>query len=170
MDALMKEEALELVSMGAQHTEVKDRRDPNAFYAYMKPTHLGPYWHQMRLDCKLQNFPSGKVVVETVGADIGSKEGKEVVFRSYEDQFFVTWENSISWKAQSTSKGVIITHLSKGHVRILLAWWFPLPDQLVKATLEAVIRLTLRDGQSKIAKKIKQRYTERFGAAQSTGR
>mmetsp|Transcript_42525 Transcript_42525/g.98576 ORF Transcript_42525/g.98576 Transcript_42525/m.98576 type:complete len:260 (+) Transcript_42525:69-848(+) len=161
MDSLMRDEAVQVLAAGAERTE-KSPEGTDIWLAFMKPTHMGPWKNQVRLKCQLLLESSGSVRVDIIGFDVGrpDKDTGEMVFESYaKETFSLSWENSISWRLRG---GVLrLVHLSFGKVRMALPWWFPLPDALVKATVEAGIGLMLRDGQSKVVAAISARHSAR---------
>uniref|UniRef100_A0A7S4PSU2 Uncharacterized protein n=1 Tax=Alexandrium monilatum TaxID=311494 RepID=A0A7S4PSU2_9DINO len=160
MDTLMKEEAVDILAAGAERSErAPGGPGTDLWYAFMKPTRMGPWTNQMRLKCQIRLEPSRAVHVDVVGFDVGMIDDKsgEMVFTSYaEDSFSLKWKNSISWRRQGGD--LHVSHASYGTVRVVLPWWFPLPDSLVKATMSAGTQYMLRDGQAKISAAITDRH------------
>jgi len=160
MDRLMKEEAVDVLAAGAEYSEkAPEAEGAGLWYAFMKPQNMGPWKNQVRLKCKLRQERSKAVHVDIVGIDVGTVDDKsgEMVFQSYdEDSFSLNWQNSIRWRRHTD--GLRVNHLSFGTLQIALPRWFPLPDAVVKATVNAGTQWMLQDGQSKVAKAIAERW------------
>eukprot|EP00933_Yihiella_yeosuensis_P029696 TRINITY_DN23318_c2_g1_i1.p1 TRINITY_DN23318_c2_g1~~TRINITY_DN23318_c2_g1_i1.p1 ORF type:complete len:277 (-),score=40.62 TRINITY_DN23318_c2_g1_i1:109-900(-) len=164
MDRLMKKEAVEVLAAGAERTEpIRGKAD--LWHAYMKPTRMGSWTNQVRLTCKLQIKKSGGGVdVDVISFDVGQlDEDKNMVFKEYEtDTFSLEWQNSLTWRQRG--EGLRLIHSSSGRMRMVLPWWFPVPDALVKATAGAGVNYMIADGQSKVAAAIEERYQKMFRA------
>lgn len=148
MDELMQDRAVEVLAAGAERAE-KAPGGGDLWYAYMKPQRMGPWTNQMRLTCQMRLEDSHAVHVDVVAFDVGTPDEKtgEMVFKKYEeDSFSLKWANSIQWRQQGD--GLKVSHTSFGTLRMALPWWFPLPDSLVKATVNAGTQWMLRDGRT----------------------
>lgn len=159
MNDLMKREAVNILAAGAEKTEeVKGQK--GMWHAYMKPTTMGTWKNQARLTCKLMLKP-GAVNVEVVSLEVGNwdKDLRQFKFEKFdEDTFSLNWQNSMTWRERGSD--LAVQHLSRGSMRLVIPWWFPLPDTVVKATFQAGIRYMISDGQSKIAAAVTQRYAD----------
>ena len=157
MNHLMKREAVTILAAGAEKTEeVKGQK--GMWHAYMKPTTMGTWKNQARLTCKLTLKP-GAVNVEVVDFEIGKwdKDTQEFKFQKFDAKSFsLNWQNSMTWRESGTDLSV--QHVSRGSMHLVIPWWFPLPDSVVKATFQAGIRHMITDGQTKIAAALKVRY------------
>jgi len=157
MNDLMKKEAVNILAAGAEKTEeVKGKR--GMWHAYMKPTTMGTWKNQARLTCKLMLKP-GAVNVEVVGLEVGNwdRDLREFKFEKFDEETFsLNWMNSMTWRERGPNLSV--QHASRGSMRLVIPWWFPVPDAVVKATFQAGIRYMISDGQTKIAEAVKRRY------------
>jgi len=157
MDKLMKKEAVDILAAGAERTE--NAGNGGIWYAYMKPTKLGAWTNQVRLACKLTQAPSGSVNVDVVSFEVGSPDAAtgEWNFSAYaKEQFSLQWYNSLTW--EQNGPDLALLHKSAGKMRVVLPWWFPLPDVLVRSTFRACIGFMISDGQTKVAEAIRTRY------------
>lgn len=158
MDKLMREEAVTLLAAGAERTEQVGRG--NTWYAFMPMLVLGPYKYQARLTCDVRLARSGGVHVDVVGFGVGMEENGKMVFSDYGEQGVgLTWENSVSWEpAPGRGQVLRLQHKSDGKLKMVLPWWFPLPDAMVRVAAKSSIAFMIKDGQSKVIKAIRQRH------------
>lgn len=165
MDRLMREEAVQVLASGAERAE----RAPGAgrWYAYMPGLRVGTWRYQVRLLCEVQVVGSGSASVDVVGFEVGTEEGGTMVFKSYDSAAMsLSWANSVAWRPAPGQEGALrLRHSSTGKLRLILPWWFPLPDAVVRVATESAIDLTVRDGQGKVMAAIRRRHAEREGAA-----
>ena len=157
MNDLMEREAVTILAAGAEKTEEVKGKE-GMWHAYMKPTTMGTWKNQARLTCKLM-LKAGAVNVEVVGLEVGNwdKDLREFKFEKFdEESFSLNWQNSMTWRERGVDLSV--QHASRGSMRLVIPWWFPLPDSVVKATFQAGIRYMITDGQSKIAAAVSRRY------------
>jgi len=163
MDDLMRKEAVNILAAGAERTEeVKGAK--GLWYAYMKPTRMGTWKSQARLKCKLELAKSGAVNVEVVEIEVGSwdRDLQKFIYEKFaEESFSLNWMNSLTWKEKGND--LYLLHTSRGDMELLLPWWFPLPDAVVKATFQAGIRYMISDGQAKISEAVTKRYQQAAG-------
>ena len=157
MNDLMKREAVTILAAGAEKTEEVEGKK-GMWHAYMKPTSMGTWKNQARLTCKLV-LEAGAVNVEVVSLEVGSwdKDLQQFKFEKFDAKSFsLNWQNSMTWREAGVDLSV--QHVSRGSMRLVIPWWFPLPDSVVKAAFQAGIRYMISDGQSKIAAATSQRY------------
>jgi len=156
MDKLMRDQAVEVLAAGAERTEAISGSE-EMWYAYVAPTKMGPWTNQVRLLCRVHPA-RGQVNVDIVAFDVGqpNKTGAMVFKRYEEDTMSLKWENSVIWRKHGD--GIRFVHQSNGRLKLVLPWWFPLPDVLVKATASASIGFILKDGQSKVARAIERHF------------
>ncbi|CAJ1332320.1 unnamed protein product [Effrenium voratum] len=161
MDALMRKEAVEILAAGAEKCEPVPK-EPDYWHAYMKPTTMGTWKNQARLKCKLSLAKTGAVDVEVVEIEVGSwdKDLNAFKFEKFsEGSFSLSWMNRLTWRDVGDSS-IFLQHISRGSMKLVVPWWFPLPDAVVRATFQATIRYMISDGQSKISKAVQKRYAE----------
>ena len=163
MDDLMRKDAVSILAAGAERTEeVKGAK--GIWYAYMKPTRMGTWKNQARLKCKLELAKSGAVNVEVVDIEVGSwdRDLNNFKYEKFaEESFSLNWMNSLTWKERGND--LYLLHTSRGDMQLVLPWWFPLPDAVVKATFQAGIRYMISDGQAKISEAVTNRYNSFAG-------
>ncbi|CAK9073207.1 unnamed protein product [Durusdinium trenchii] len=160
MDALMRKEAVQILAAGAERTE-EAKGEKGIWFAYMKPTRMGTWKNQARLKCKLELAKSGAVNVEVVEIEVGSwdRDLKKFKYEKFaEESFSLNWMNRMTWQEKGTD--LYLLHTSRGDMKLLLPWWFPLPDAVVKATFQAGIRYMISDGQAKISDAVIKRYKQ----------
>eukprot|EP00913_Durusdinium_trenchii_P016037 g15073.t1 len=143
MDALMRKEAVQILAAGAERTEEAKGE---------KGVHQG-------LKCKLELAKSGAVNVEVVEIEVGSwdRDLKKFKYEKFADAL-----HCFARKCAKLlfSENLCMRHTSRGDMKLLLPWWFPLPDAVVKATFQAGIRYMISDGQAKISDAVIKRYKQ----------
>lgn len=163
LDKLMRKDPFKYITAGVEYTEKTD--EPNLFYTYYKKSHLGPYLHQIRLLCKSEMRRSGRIDLDILGIDIGLAKGwsRHIVFKRYDERVDIKWENSITWEPASKvggAQGVRLRHRSRGTFRIVMPWWFPLPNVVTKMSIKFMIKAILKEGQAKVVKVISDEFAE----------